>query len=154
MFKQATIEDIANSRITKLHGHVVVVTRYYPRFLKRNRIHEYLSVLAPAKELLHDFKDAEEIQGDHDKGFESIDYESRFELSEEGLAELARLAGLAKEKVVYLVCHCKIGQCCHRELLMLMLESLHGAKIARVFHPYSIFQRRLAGAAKEGPAKG
>jgi uncharacterized protein YeaO (DUF488 family) len=143
MFKQATVEDIAHNRITKIHGHIVVVTRYYPRFLKRQRIHEYVPVLAPPKELLHDFKKAEEKLGDHDQGFASIDYESRFELGIEGDAELARLAEMAQTTDVYLVCHCKIGQYCHRELLMILAEARHGTRIARLSHPYTVFRARL-----------
>lgn len=145
MIKQATVEDISKSRITKLHGHVVVVTRYYPRFLKRPRIHEYVPLLAPLKELLHEFKDAEEKLDDHDRAFEEVDYESKFALSPEGLAELSRLATISHDRDVYLVCHCKVGQTCHRELLMVMAEMLYGAKVARVFHPYEKFRKRFQG---------
>ena len=58
MIKQATVEDIANLRVTKRYGLIVVCTRYYPRFLKRKLVDEYFRVLAPTKELLTEFKSA------------------------------------------------------------------------------------------------
>lgn len=146
MIRQATVEDISNRGINKLHGHIVVVTRYYPRFLKKNLMHEYRSELAPTKELLKEFKLAEKECGDHDEGFIKVDYENKFELDESGLYSLKELSDLSAVKNVYLVCHCKNGQYCHRELLLLMAEELFGAKISKVSFPYTNFRKRL----KEG----
>lgn len=52
MLKQARVEDISKNRITKSHDHIVVVTHYYPRFLKRKLIDKYIKELAPTRELL------------------------------------------------------------------------------------------------------
>jgi uncharacterized protein YeaO (DUF488 family) len=143
MLKQARVEDIAKNRITKIHGHIVVVTHYYPRFLKRKLIDEYIKELAPTRELLTEFKETEKSEGDHDQGFEAMNYEAKFTLSESGLSELARLSTLAREKDVYLVCHCTVGQRCHRELLLLIAKEKFEAPIARVFHQYPVFQSRI-----------
>lgn len=143
MLKQARVEDIAKNRITKLHGHIVVVTHYYPRFLKRKLIDEYIKDLAPTRELLTEFKESEKSSGDHDDSFQKMDYESKFSLSEAGLSELARLSSLSKDKDVYLVCHCAIGQCCHRELLLMIAKDKFGASVGKIHHDYSQFKNRL-----------
>ncbi|MEK7356953.1 MAG: DUF488 family protein, partial [Bdellovibrionota bacterium] len=119
--------------MTKRHGRIVVVTRYYPRYLKKKLIDDYFAVLAPSKELLHEFKDREEAMGaDHDGAFEAIDYEMKFTLSPEGLEILRELAAESATRPVYFVCHCKLGQRCHREILMLAARELYGAKIGKV----------------------
>lgn len=143
MLKQARVEDISKNRITKVHGHIVVVTHYYPRFLKRKLVDEYLKDLAPTKELLTEFKETEKSAGDHNAGFESMNYEAKFTLSESGLAELSRLSSLAGTKDVYLVCHCGVGQRCHRELLLMIAKEMFGASVARVHQSYPKFANRL-----------
>lgn len=143
MLKQARVEDISKNRITKLHGHIVVVTHYYPRFLKRKLVDEYVKDLAPTRELLTEFKENEKAAGDHDGGFEAMNYESKFTLSESGLSELSRLSSLAATKDVYLVCHCTVGQRCHRELLLMIAKEQLGSKTARVHHTYTTFAQRL-----------
>jgi uncharacterized protein YeaO (DUF488 family) len=144
LIKQATVEDISNSRITKRHGRIVVVTRYYPRFLKRKLVDDYEGVLAPSKALLTEFKKREDEMGDdHDGAFEDISYESKFELSESGIAKLREYAALAATQDVYFVCHCRLGQRCHRELLLLMAKQM-GAPVGRVYMEYPIFQERFA----------
>lgn len=150
MIKQATVEDIANSRITKRHGRIVVVTRYYPRFLKRKLVDDYEGVLAPTRELLGSFKDLEsDLGGEHDRAFEEIGYEEKFWLDESGLAKLAEYAALGASQDVYFVCHCKLGQRCHRELLLMMASSLYAGPVGRVYLQYPVFAARLAEAARD-----
>jgi uncharacterized protein YeaO (DUF488 family) len=150
LIKQATVEDIANSRVTKRHGRIVVVTRYYPRFLKRKLVDEYEGVLAPTKELLTEFKNREEaIGGDHDRAFEDVEYESKFNLSESGFAKLREYVALASTQDVYFVCHCKLGQRCHRELLLMLAESL-GAPVGRVYLQYPVFAARIPSLESKG----
>lgn len=143
MLKQARVEDISKNRITKLHGHIVVVTHYYPRFLKRKLVDEYIRELAPTRDLLTEFKASEKETGDHDQGFEAMDYGSKFTLSESGFSELARLSSVAAEKDVYLVCHCTVGQRCHRELLLMIAKEQFGASVGRVHHTYLTFSERV-----------
>ena len=143
MLKQARVEDVANRRITRLHGLIVVVTHYYPRFLKRMMIDEYIKALAPTRELLTEFKDAEEKVGDHDLAFDSVNYESKFWLEASGFSELKRIAEEAKTRDVYLVCHCKVGQRCHREILMVMAHVLYQAPIAKLAFSWEGFRSRL-----------
>lgn len=143
MLRAATVQDISKRRVTKAHGGIYVVTRYYPRFLKSQMIDEYYGVLAPKVELLKEFKDAEEKLGDHDQAFEQIDYESKFTLAPEALPLLGELAQASMDKHVFLVCHCDLKQYCHRELLFLIAEANFGAKIPKLSHSYDIFRKRL-----------
>lgn len=153
MIRQATVADIGAKRVTRIHGHVVVVTQYYPRFLKKNLIHEYAHDLAPTRKLLTEFKTAERADADedHDRAFDDVDYESKFTLSAEGLASLQRLAEISRERTVYLVCHCKVGQRCHREILMIAAEKLFGAKIGKVHFPWTTIRKRIDEGRIEAP---
>ena len=143
MFRAATVQDISNSRITRQHGKIVVVTRFYPRFLKRKLVDEYFAVLAPSKTLLSEFKASEKTEGDHDKGFFAIDYENKFTLEPEALEVLRELSEESQARNVYLVCHCTLKQCCHRDLLFLIAEKHFGAKIPTLPYAYSDFRKRL-----------
>lgn len=143
MLRAATVEDISKRRITKTHGGIYVVTRFYPRFLKSQMIDAYYGSLAPTKELLKEFKDKEEELGHHDQAFEAIDYESKFTLPKEAVAVLGELAAASHDKHIHLVCHCDLKQYCHRELLFLIAEEHFGAKIPKLSHGYEKFRKRL-----------
>lgn len=106
-------------------------------------VHEYFASLGPPKTLLQEFKEAEAALNDHDKAFEQIEYESKFNLSPEGHGELARLAEIAKNQRVYLICHCAIGQYCHRELLLIMAQAYYDTPVETLSHPYQVFRERL-----------
>lgn len=144
MLKQATVEDISNSRITKRHGRILVTTRYYPRFLKKKFVDEYLAILAPTKELLTEFKESEAALENHDQAFEKVSYEEKFTLDEGAREVLRNLAEISREQDVYLVCHCRIGQRCHREILMLIAQKLFDAQTARIHNAYATIEERLS----------
>lgn len=143
MIKQATVEDISNRRITRLHGQIIVVTHYYPRFLKSNLIHEYHKELAPTRELLTEFKEKEEALGHHDDAFIAVNYEDKFWLSDEGFTTLQKLSIEAETSQIYLVCHCKVGQRCHREILMVLAAEKFKAPIGRLSFDWARFRERL-----------
>ncbi|RYZ68647.1 MAG: DUF488 family protein [Proteobacteria bacterium] len=143
MLKQATVEDISNSRVTKRHGRVVVTTRYYPRFLKKKLVDEYYGGLAPTKELLSEFRTREEVVLDHDQAFADVDYESKFSIDESALAKLQELSDLSRAQDVYLICHCKLGQRCHRDILLMIAKQQFDAPIGRVYLEYPVITKRL-----------
>lgn len=153
MLRQATVEDISNSRVTKRHGRIIVVTRYYPRFLKKPLITEYEGNLAPTKELLTEFKDAEREIGDHNAAFEQVDYEAKFTLNDEGLARLEELSIAAQAEEIYFVCHCAMGQKCHREILMRMAAEFYSAPVARTYFDYKKLLSRGLGALRKSERK-
>jgi uncharacterized protein YeaO (DUF488 family) len=115
--KPGTLKDITAGKVSRRDGYLVVVTRYYPRFLRRDLIDEYVAELAPSKELLKDYKEAEHAVG-HDAAFAKVNYVKRFKLSPKGFEELTRLKKLSAKKPVYLFCHCEPGQFCHRDILI------------------------------------
>ena len=143
MLKQGSVGDIKSGRLSRSDGYLVVAMRFYPRFLRKELRDEFIADLAPQKELLHDFNAAAKQLGNHNDSFAEVDYENRLELSPKAFSELKRLADLSKTKDVYILCVCKPGDRCHREILMLIANKLYGTKIDRVFHAYPDVMRRL-----------
>lgn len=146
MLKQATVADVSSLRVTRRHGYIVVVTHYYPRFLKKKLIDEYLRVLAPSKDLLHEYKVKEAVlKGQHDQAFEDVDYENKFTLVPAAFDHLQRLSGMAEARDVYLVCHCQIGQRCHREILLALAKDHFQARISRLHFDWRRVRERYQG---------
>lgn len=144
MLKQATLSEIKNEVISKASGYLVIATRYYPRFFPRDEVHEYVADLAPTKSLLAQFKNLEKKLRNHDLAFEKMEYEKKFTLSNQGLSELKRLSELSQKVDVYLICYCERGQCCHRELLLIMAKHYFAVETEKLTRPYPIFEKRLA----------
>jgi Uncharacterized conserved protein len=92
-------------------GYRVLATRYWPRGVSRSQTDEYVSALAPSKQLLKAYN----------KGPLSWpEFEQRYreELSaEDKQRELKRLALMARTRIVTLLCFCKDERGCHRTLL-------------------------------------
>src|SRR4051794_17301672 len=107
--------------------------RHHPRGLSSELRDEYISALAPEPELFQDFRGALEGRG-HNEAFEAVDYEERFWLSEKGIGELKRITDASQSEDVHLVCQCRIGQKCHRELLMIWASLAFRARIDETFH--------------------
>ena len=147
MLKQACVADVLKGRITREDGHLAVVTRYYPRGLKRDLIDDFECMLAPGKDLLDEFHDkVRELGGDHHAGFLAMGYPKKFFLDERGWEELGRYADLSREGDVYLICHCGLEERCHRELLLLLAKKHLGAEVEKPRHKYPYFR-----ALKKGP---
>jgi uncharacterized protein YeaO (DUF488 family) len=143
MLRQTSLLEVRQAKIPRAHSHIVVTMRYYPRFLKKDLRDEYVCSLAPPKELLADFNRAKTKFGDHERAFKAVRYEKRFSLTEEGLEHLKRLVALSKKRDVYFVCICPLGECCHREMLLLLARQRYKARIGKVSHAYPVFARRL-----------
>ena len=92
-------------------GYRVLATRYWPRGVPRAAADEYVRALAPSEELLRSFKDGR---------IDWWTFRKRY-LDEmkaaEPQAELRRLAALAANRPVTLICVCKEESRCHRSLL-------------------------------------
>ena len=142
MLKPAVIGEIQDGTITKENGFLCVVTRYYPRFLARNRIDEYVALLSPTKKLLADFKNASRRIG-HDAAFLKIDYQNQFALTSDALNELERLTLISKASDVFLSCYCAREHFCHRDLLLIYAEKFYGAEIEKPHHDYAVFRERI-----------
>jgi len=127
MLYRASVLDVKQGRVNSRYGYLVVVMQYYPRFVKKDLIHEYLRVLAPEKELFTEFKALARETGDHNRAFEEIGYQKRFEISQAGQEELARLSEMAATRDVYLICQCASLERCHADLLLLFARKHFGA---------------------------
>jgi uncharacterized protein YeaO (DUF488 family) len=130
MLKEASVADLTSGSVTRAQGHVVIAMCFYPRGVSRSLRDEYLRVLAPDRTLFREFKDRERAHGDHDRAFAEVDYVRRFRLEPAGLTELERLSELSRTRDVYLVCQCRVGQACHRQLLLRLARERFGAPTA------------------------
>jgi uncharacterized protein YeaO (DUF488 family) len=117
--------------------------RFYPRGIARELRDEYLRSLSPDETLFREFKTRQRALRDHTRAFQEVEYERRFSLGEEGLRDLARLAELSRERDVYLICQCEVGEVCHRELLLLITRERLGVPTDRVLHRYLVFEARI-----------
>jgi uncharacterized protein YeaO (DUF488 family) len=145
MLKQASVADLRSGAVTRRDGHVVIVMRHYPRGVARELRDEYVRALAPDEVLFREFKARQRALGDHDRAFAEVSYEQRFRLHDVGLRELGRLCELSRTRDVYLVCQCRVGEFCHRELLLLTARARHAAETGPVHRHYPQFERRLRG---------
>ncbi len=143
MLDQGSVLQAKQGYFPRDSSHIVITMRFYPRFLKKELRDEFLPDLAPNKELLHDFNEAQKRLANHNAAFPEINYEERFTLNQQALAHLERLSELSHSKDVYLLCICAPGERCHREILMLAAQHLFGCKIGKVFHEYPVFMKRL-----------
>ena len=48
--------DVQGGRVSRDQAYLAVVMRFYPRFLKKEKVDEYIPALAPPKELFTEFK--------------------------------------------------------------------------------------------------
>lgn len=144
MLRQASTADLTAGRVTRKGGLVVVTMRTYPRQITKAMRDEYIVDLSPDPALFRAFKDAERRLFDHDGAFGQVGYEARFYLGSSGVSELSRLARIAGERDVYLICQCAVGQRCHRELLLLSARHAFDADAEAPSNAYPGFEARLA----------
>ena len=103
--------------VEKSDGQRVLVTRYWPRGTKREKLSivEWCRTVAPSRELLRDWRDAK---------ISWSGYEERYlEEMRQQEEELARLAEMASTGVVTLLCfEPEEDPHCHRHLLKELIE--------------------------------
>jgi uncharacterized protein YeaO (DUF488 family) len=118
--------------------------QYYPRFIKKELVDEYLHSLAPDRELFTDFKALDRKWKDHNRAFREVRYEDRFDLTLKGRQDLERLSWLAKDRDVVLFCQCASLEYCHADLLLLIARHEYGATIRSPRMTYPLFEKRLS----------
>jgi len=97
-------------------GFRILVTRYYPRGVKKDRFDLWLRDASPSIPLLKKIK-----SGEIDWQEFSITYGKEVQSSDIGKTALARILEVSKEKPVTLLCYEKEGLNCHRNLLKQIL---------------------------------
>jgi len=143
MLYRASIQDIKQGRVNVRYGYVVVIMQHYPRFLKKEAIHEYLRVLAPDRELFSEFKALDRAKKDHNAAFAEIRYEERFQIVDAAKEELGRLAEMAAARDVYLACQCASLDRCHGDLLLIYARHRLAANAQSPRLSYPIFEGRI-----------
>jgi uncharacterized protein YeaO (DUF488 family) len=144
MLKKGSIDDLRSGAVSRETSYVVVTMNRYPRGISKKLIDEYIHVLAPTTELLHDFHAAKKkLGGNHNAAFQTVKYEQRFTLPAEAIPHLRRLAEMSVDKDVTFVCQCSSDQRCHRELLLLVAKKWYGAKTELRKFSYPEFERRI-----------
>lgn len=92
-------------------GRRILITRYWPRGVHKSVVDEYNSRLAPSRELITEYKKG-------DLGWDDFGNRYRRELNNpESQAGLRRLAQIAHDRVITLLCFCPDEWNCHRKLL-------------------------------------
>ncbi len=98
----------------------VLVTRYWPRGVKKESVDLWLKGLGTAPDLIAQWKagtvESEEFSRRYTEGLESEEAKSALEVLR------SAIKGAGNERVT-LFCTCKEGAECHRELLKELLES-------------------------------
>jgi len=111
----------------------VLVTHHYPFYIKnlKSKINEYLPILAPNKQLFTDYKEELKRTKDPKLAWNLVQYETRFRMQilrdSKAISELKRIRDIGKQlngkRVVYLICHERTDDYCHRRILQeLMLD--------------------------------
>lgn len=142
MLKQASIQQVWAQEIPRNNSVIVIAMCFYPRGVKKEWRDDYKKELAPDRELFREWKDAEKIYG-HTAAFVHSRYEERFQLSWLGEQYLNYYSSESRARDVYLVCQCKLGEKCHREMLMLHGKHKYGAEIDKIFNDYAIYLSRI-----------
>ncbi|MEM0134932.1 MAG: DUF488 family protein [Thermoplasmatales archaeon] len=95
----------------------VLITRYYPRGVKKDNFDIWLRSLSPSPELLKRYKNGMESWGDFE-----LHFANEINNNSESNKGLENILMLAKESNVTLLCYEKRDHNCHRYLVMEMLK--------------------------------
>jgi len=90
----------------------VLVTRYYPRGVKKDRFDEWLRPLSPSRELLSDYRSGKKSWGRFKESFLS-----EMRANPDSVEAIRRLAALSQDEDVTLLCYERAGLPCHRLLV-------------------------------------
>jgi uncharacterized protein YeaO (DUF488 family) len=144
MLRQASVSDLIMDRVSRGRStHVVITMRRYPRFVNRALRDEYTPEMSPEPSLHEDWLSAKRKHNDHDGAFARTRYEERFTISALGLEHLRRLSELSKKKDVYFICSCRIGQRCHREMVLMLAKKWFNAETDEITQSYPEFEKRI-----------
>lgn len=100
-------------------GHRVLVTRFYPRGVKKDRFDEWLRVLSPSRDLLLSYR-----KGEKDWNEFEAELVSEIRGNPQAMEAARGLHRLAKRGSVTLLCYEKAGEPCHRHTVKRIIDSL------------------------------
>jgi uncharacterized protein YeaO (DUF488 family) len=95
----------------------VLITRYYPRGVKKDRFDRWMRDLSPSRDLLRAYRSKE-------KSWDELVAEFRAELDANpaGQAALAELRRDSRKGAVTLLCYERTGNPCHRKVVAELIE--------------------------------
>lgn len=94
----------------------LLVTRFYPRGVKKDRFTRWDKALSPSRELLKSYKGGSKTWEGFRRGFLDEILET-----EEGLEALKALDELSRAETVTLLCYERSGEPCHRHVVVEIL---------------------------------
>ncbi len=100
---------------TKDDGHRILITRYYPRGVKKTHFDDWVRELAPSRELLKQYKEGKITWKKFEKQF------IKQMNDEESKEKLQIISTQAKKKPITLLCYEKNDHECHRHLVQNLL---------------------------------
>lgn len=113
----------ANIRLKRIYdppspddGRRILITRYWPRGVPKSAVDEYTTKVAPSRDLVRAFKDG---------AISWPTFKQRFlaEMKvEPASSEIDRLAAMATEGPITLMCMCEDERRCHRTLVAGLVE--------------------------------
>lgn len=125
-------------------GYRILITRYYPRGISKNRFDEWVSVLSPSPKLLFDYKEGKVTWNEFTDRLLS---ELRDEITVQ--EALTALNELSNKTVLTLLCFERSGTPCHRHIIRELIdrpEILEGAFESKdaYYHEGSAMQCHIA----------
>jgi uncharacterized protein YeaO (DUF488 family) len=90
----------------------VLITRYYPRGVKKDRFDRRVLALSPSRELLSSYRSGEKDWGEFSEAFLA-----ELRANPESLEEIRSLHELSKVQDITLLCYERPGLPCHRHIV-------------------------------------
>ena len=101
-------------------GTRILITRYYPRFMKKAHFDERMLVLSPDPDTLRKWKLSKKTEEDWKRIEEKFLPQMKDLAAMEAIAELRQRS--SSGETITLLCYCKEGEHCHRYLIKSLIE--------------------------------
>ena len=102
----------------ELDGLRILITRFYPRGIKKTHFDFWKKELAPSKQLLKDYKTKKKTWEEFTESFQS-----ELKDQKESIETIKELKIKNKSNNITLLCYEKEGETCHRHLLKKIIEN-------------------------------
>lgn len=102
----------------KEDGTRILITRFYPRGVRKDHFDQWMRELAPSKDLLKDYKTGEINQSQFTRQFLK-----QIHVDNESKLAIQTLSALACDRNVTLLCYERDGDFCHRHLVQDVIKN-------------------------------
>lgn len=99
-------------------GHRILITRYYPRGVKKENFDQWVSVLSPSPDLLFSYKEGRKTWEEFAKGFVS-----EIRNNTDSIEAIYALAKASLNEEITLLCFERDHKPCHRHLVRSIIEN-------------------------------